>query len=232
MKRFYKAVSVAPGDGGFAVHLDGKPLKTPARAPFALPNVALAEAIAEEWREQGEEIDMASMPMTRLAFAAVDSVPQQRAAMIEHLLGFGRSDLLSYRAEFPDALIARQAASWDPLLAWLAQTHGARLAITAGIQHVGQSDEAMAALQRALTSLGDYELAALHAATTITGSLTIALALIAGRITADEAFHAAHVDEHFQAEKWGRDEPAEARRAGLRAELQSVERFLKAIRCN
>jgi chaperone required for assembly of F1-ATPase len=232
VKRFYKAVSVAPGDGGFAVHLDGKPLKTPARAPFALPNAALAEAIAEEWREQGEEIDMASMPMTRLSFAAIDTVPSQRCATIEHVLGFGRTDLVSYRAETPNALIARQAASWDPLLEWLAQTYGARLAVTSGIRHVAQSEQSIAALENAARALNDYELVALHAATTITGSLTIALALIAGRITADEAFHAAHVDEHFQAEKWGRDEPAEARRAGLRAELQSAERFLKAIRCH
>jgi chaperone required for assembly of F1-ATPase len=229
MKRFYKDVTVAPEGAGFAVHLDGKPVKPPSRAPLILPTEALAKAMAEEWRGQGDKLDMASMPLTRLAFAAVDTVPGQRAAMIEHLLGFGRSDMVSYRAEFPDALIARQAATWDPLLAWLAQTHGAKLAVTSGIKHVAQSDDAMEALRRILTSLTDYELVALHAATTVTGSLTIALALMGARITAEQAFHAAHVDEHFQAEKWGHDEAAEARRAGLRSELESAERFLKLL---
>jgi chaperone required for assembly of F1-ATPase len=229
MKRFYKNVAVAPDGAGFAVQLDGKPLKPPSRAPLVLPTEALAKAIAEEWRGQSEELDMASMPLTRLAFAAVDTVPKQRAAMIEHLLGFGRSDLVSYRAEFPDTLIAQQAASWDPLLAWLAETHGAKLAVTSGVKHVTQSEDVMEALQRVLSSLTDYKLVALHAATTITGSLTIALALMAGRIAAERAFHAAHVDEHFQVEKWGRDEAAEARRAGLKAELEAAERLLKLL---
>jgi chaperone required for assembly of F1-ATPase len=229
VKRFYKDVTVTPDGAGFGVQLDGKPLKPPSRAPLVLPSEALAKAIAREWRGQGEELDMTSMPLTRLAFAAVDTVPKQRAAMIEHLLGFGRSDLVCYRAEFPDVLIARQAAAWDPLLAWLAQAHGAKLAVTSGIKHVAQPDDTMEALRRVLASLTDYELAALQAATSITGSLTIALALLAGKLTAAQAFDAAHVDEHFQAEQWGRDEAAEARRAGLRSELDSAERFLNLI---
>jgi chaperone required for assembly of F1-ATPase len=229
MKRFYKDVGIARDGDGFAVQLDGKPLRPPSRAPLALPTEALAKAIAEEWRGQGEKLDMASMPLTRLAFAAVDTVPKQRAAMIEHLLGFGRSDLVSYRAEFPSALITRQAALWDPLLMWLAETHGANLAFTSGIKHVAQSEDTMEALQRVLSSFTDYELVALHAATTITGSLTISLALMGRRITTGQAFDAAHVDEHFQAEKWGHDEAAEARRAGLKAELEAAEKFLKLL---
>jgi chaperone required for assembly of F1-ATPase len=229
MKRFYKDVGIARDGGGFAVQLDGKPVKPPSRAPLILPTEALAKAMAEEWRGQGDKLNMASMPLTRLAFAAVDTVPKQRAAMIEHLLGFGRSDLVSYRAEFPDALIARQAAAWDPLLAWLSETHGAKLAVTSGIRHVAQSEDAMEALQRILSSLTDYELVALHAATTITGSLTIALALMGRRITTDQAFDAAHIDEHFQAEKWGHDEAAETRRRNLKSELDSAERFLRLL---
>ena len=227
MKRFYKSVSIASGDEGFAVHLDGKPLKTPARVPLVLPNKKLAEVIAEEWRGQGDELDMTAMPLTRLAFAALDIAPKQRAAMIEHLLGFGRSDLLSYRAETPEAMIARQAAAWDPLLEWLADTHGAKLAVTAGIRHVAQPHDAIAALERAIGALNDHELTALHVAATITGSLTIALALLADRIDAAQAFDAAHVDEHFQAEHWGRDEAAEARRSRLKSELEAAERFLR-----
>jgi chaperone required for assembly of F1-ATPase len=229
MKRFYKSAAVAPDGNGFAVHLDGKPLKTPARAVLALPNEALANAVAQEWRAVGETIAPGRMPLTRLAFAAADMAPAQRAAIAQQLLNFGRTDLVCYRAEAPDALIARQAAAWDPLLEWLADTHGASLTVTSGIRHVSQPREAIEALERAIGARNDYELVALHSAATATGSLTVALALLAGRIDAGAAFEAAHIDEHFQAERWGRDDAAEAGRARLKTELESAERFLKRI---
>jgi chaperone required for assembly of F1-ATPase len=227
MKRFYKDVSVAHGSGGFAVHLDGRAMKTPAHAPLVVPTEALADVVADEWRGQGDEVDTKSMPMTRMAFAAIDTAPKERASMIEHLLGFGRTDMVSYRAEHPQELIAQQKAAWDPLLEWLSATHNAQLAVTAGISAVTQPEPSLIALSGAIAAMNDYQLVALHAATTITGSLTIALALIAGRLTAAQAFDAAHVDEHFQAEKWGRDAEAEDRRARLKSELESAERFLK-----
>lgn len=227
MKRFYKEVSVAHGDGGFAVHLDGRAMKTPSHAPLVVPTQALANAIADEWRGQGDEIDTKAMPMTRMTFAAIDTAPKERAGMIEQLLGFGRTDLVSYRAEHPEELIARQRAAWDPLLDWLSTTHSARLAVTAGIKAVAQPEPSLVALSGVIAAMNDYQLVALHAATTITGSLTIALALIAGRLTAARAFDVAHVDEHFQAEKWGSDSEADDRRARLRTELESAERFLK-----
>jgi chaperone required for assembly of F1-ATPase len=227
MKRFYKEVSVANGDGGFAVHLDGRAMKTPSHAPLAVPTQALADVIADEWRGQGDEVDTKAMPMTRMAFAAIDTAPKERAGMIEQLLGFGRTDLVSYRAEHPEDLIARQKAAWDPLLDWLSATHSARLAVTAGINAVAQPEPSLVALAGAIAAMNDYQLVALHAATTITGSLTIALALAAGRLTTEQAFDTAHVDEHFQAEKWGRDAEADVRRARLKSELESAERFLK-----
>jgi chaperone required for assembly of F1-ATPase len=230
MKRFYKEVSVAHGDGGFAVHLDGRAMKTPSHAPLAVPTQALASAIADEWRGQGDEIDTKTMPMTRMTFAAIDTAPKERASMIEQLLGFGRTDLVSYRAEHPEELAARQKMAWDPLLDWLSSTHNARLAVTAGIKAVVQPEPSLVALSGAIAAMNDYQLVALHAATTITGSLTIALALVAGRLTAEQAFDVAHVDEHFQAEKWGRDPEADTRRAGLKAELEAAEKFLSLLK--
>ena len=229
MKRFYKDVSVAHADGGFAVHLDGRAMKTPSHAPLVVPTQALANAIADEWRGQGDKVDTKSMPMTRMAFAAIDTAPKERMSMIEHLLGFGRTDLVSYRAEHPQELIAQQQAAWDPLLDWLSATHNARLAVTAGISAVAQPEPSLVALSGAIAAMNDHQLVALHTATTITGSLTIALALVAGRLSAEQAFEAAHVDEHFQAEKWGRDAEAEERRVRLKAELESAERFLTLV---
>jgi chaperone required for assembly of F1-ATPase len=227
MKRFYKDVSVAHGGDGFAVHLDGRAMKTPSHAPLVMPTEALANAIADEWRGQGDEVDTKAMPMTRMAFAAIDTAPKERASMIGQLLGFGRTDLVSYRAEHPEELAARQKAAWDPLLNWLSATHNARLAVTAGIKAVAQPEPSLVALSGAVGAMNDYQLVALHAATTITGSLTIALALAAGRLTAAQAFDVAHVDEHFQVEKWGRDSEADARLERLKTELESAERFLK-----
>jgi chaperone required for assembly of F1-ATPase len=231
MKRFYKdvAASASPGiDGGYVVLLDGKPAKTPKRAMLTLPNLALAEAIAEEWRGQGNTIDPQEMPLTRLAFAALDVVTPERDRVAGEVLKYAQTDLLSYRAENPPELVARQARVWDPLLDWAAETYGARLNVGSGIRHVPQTPEAIAELGAAVARYDEFELAALHTATTITGSLILALAL-AEEMSAEEAFAAATLDETFQSEKWGRDAEAEKRRQRLLAELTAAETFLRLL---
>jgi chaperone required for assembly of F1-ATPase len=230
MKRFYKGVTAsASPDGGYTVLLDGKAVKTPKRALLSLPNLALAEAVAEEWRGQGETLDTQTMPLTRLAFAAIDAVTPERAEIRKQVLKYAETDLLAYRAEEPPELVTRQARLWDPLLDWAAETYGARLETGCGIRHVAQPPEAISALGQALARYDEFELAALHTATTITGSLILALALTEEEVSADEAFAAATLDETFQAEKWGRDAEAEQRRERLLSELTAAERFLRLL---
>lgn len=209
--------------------LDGKAVKTPKRAMLALPNLSLAEATAEEWRRQGETIDPQNMPLTRLAFAALDVVTPEREQIAAQLLKYAGNDLLCYRAEDPPELMARQAHTWDPLLDWVAETSGARLKVGFGIKYVAQPPEDMAELEQAVARYDEFELAALYTATTITGSLILALALAEEEVNAEEAFAAATLDETFQAEKWGRDEEAEARRQRLLSELTAAERFLRLL---
>lgn len=230
MKRFYKDVSAsAAADGGYTVLLDGKAVKTPKRAMLTLPNLPLAEAIAEEWRRQGEELKTEDMPLTRLAFAAIDVVTPSRAQIAEQVLKYAQNDLLSYRAENSPELVARQAHIWDTLLDWAAETYGARLKVGAGIRHVVQPAEAIAELQQAIARYDEFELAALHTATTITGSLILALALAEEKVSAGEAFAAATLDETFQAEKWGRDADAEQRRERLLSELTAAKTFMRLL---
>jgi chaperone required for assembly of F1-ATPase len=229
MKRFYKSASVGESGGAFQTLLDGRSLKTPSGAQLSLPTRALAQAIAEEWNAAGETVDLHGMLLTRLAFAAVDSVAKNRAHVEEEVLGFARSDLLSYRAEYPSDLIARQEAVWDPYLDWAAERYGARLLTASGIIHTPQPDGAIAALEKAVRSRDDFTLAALHAATTLTGSLVLALALIDAHQNAEAIFAAATVDETFQAEKWGADTEAEARRNAHAAELAAAERFMRLL---
>jgi chaperone required for assembly of F1-ATPase len=230
VKRFYKqAIASGSPDGCYAVLLDGKAVKTPKRALLSLPNLALAKAIAREWREQGDKIDPRTMPLTRLAYAAVDVVTAEREAVAEQLLKYAEHDLLCYRAEEPPELASRQAQAWDPLLDWTAETYGARLNIGSGIRHVTQTSEAIDALREAIARHDEFELAALHTATSITGSLILALALAEGEVSAEKAFGAATLDETFQAEKWGIDAEAEQRRGQLLAELAAAERFLRLL---
>jgi chaperone required for assembly of F1-ATPase len=230
MKRFYKDASASAGaDGGYTVLLDGKAVKTPKRAMLTLPNLALAEAVAEEWRGQGETIDPQTMPLTRLTFGAIDAVTRERANIAAQVLEYAKHDLLSYRAEDPPELMARQARIWDPLLDWAAETYGARLKVGYGIKHVAQPPEAIAELQQGIARYDEFELAALHTATTITSSLILALALVEEEVSAHEAFAAAALDETFQAEKWGRDTEAEQRRKRLLAELAAADCFLRLL---
>jgi chaperone required for assembly of F1-ATPase len=229
MKRFYKDVSVAEEGGAFRILLDGRTLKTQAKAVVALPGAALAEAVAEEWRAQGDDIDPPNMFLTRLTYAAIDGVIADRKRVSDHALSFGRTDLLCYRAEHPEELVARQARAWGALLEWAADRFGARLHVASGITFKEQPLESIVALEQAIADTGDFELAALHNAATITGSLVLALALVEGHLNAEQAFAAAMLDETFQSEKWGTDEEAEARLKRLSAELSAAERFLKLL---
>ncbi len=226
MKRFYKDVSVAHGDGGFAVHLDGRAMKTPSHAPLAVPTEALANAIAEEWRGQGDEIDMKNMPMTGLAFVAIDTVRAQRDEIIEQLLNYGRADLICYRALDEVELKQRQAEAWDPVLQWVKHAYGAALVETSGITHVEQPPEAIVALKATLESRDDLALAALRVMVTITGSLILALALADHHIGTTATFVWSRIDETWQAERWGVDAEVKARESRMFSELQLAQIFL------
>ena len=223
MKRFYKEMSVADD---FRILLDGKPIMTPLRATLALPTRALAEAIAEEWRGQGETVQPTTMWLTKLANTAIDRVVGQEEHVVAQALAYA-NDLLCYRAEAPADLAARQNAAWNPLLEWAAKRYGAHLLIRAGIVHIAQPEEAVAALRGALAARDPFVLTALHAAATVCGSLVLALALADGRLGAEEAFALAHLDERYQAERWGADEEAGKRARALAAELDAAARFMQ-----
>jgi chaperone required for assembly of F1-ATPase len=225
--KFYKTVAVGEDGGAFAVRLDDRPIKTPARARLALPTLNLAEAVAAEWRAQEELLDPTTMPLTRLCYAAIDTAPHHRARIADEILSYGGSDLLCYRAEAPQALVARQAEAWNPLLDWAAERFGARLAVGTGIAFVEQSKESRDAFAAAVTARDDFTLVALHGAASLTGSLVLGLALIEGRLSAGEAFLRSRLDETFQSEAWGLDAEAEARAARLGRELASIALFLR-----
>lgn len=226
-RRFYGDVTVEAGVDGYAVLLDGKAIRTPARAVFAVPSRPLAEAIAEEWRAQDGHIAAPSMPLLRLTNSALERVPAARDAVVGQLLDYARNDLLCYHAEGPALLTARQSEQWQPLLDWLKSAGGIALTTTRGIVHVAQSEASIAALQQRLAALDDFSLTGVSAAAALTGSVVLALALNAGRIGSTEAFDLATLDERFQAEHWGRDAEAQARLDHMARELAAVVRFLR-----
>jgi chaperone required for assembly of F1-ATPase len=230
-KRFWREVSVVEREGRFAIALDGKTARTPARNELRVPDRILCDAIAKEWRELGDEIDPSRMPLTRLVVAAIDAVAFVPSPVAAEIVKYAGSDLLCYREVTNERLAARQAIHWDPPLAYMRDALGARLELAAGVTFVEQPADAIAAIERAVASWpAPFGLAALHSATTLTGSAILALALGAGRLTADEAWAAAHVDEDFQIEAWGRDEEAMRRRAGQRAEFDAAALVLAVVR--
>ena len=227
-RRFYAQVATAPVAEGHAIELDGKPLRTPARRVLAAPSVALAQAIAAEWDAQRELIEPAKMPLTRLANSIIDGVVDQRGPVAAEVAKYLGSDLLFYRATSPAELVARQQQHWDPILNWAAQSLGARFQSTAGITHIAQPQAAIDAARIAIPD-DPWRLGAAHAATTLTGSGLIALALARGFLSADAAWQAANVDEDWNMEQWGRDDLAMQRRAFRFAELQAAAKVLAAM---
>ena len=229
-KRIYKQVSVASTDGGFAVLLDGRMLKSPAKADMVMPTRALADAVAAEWQAQGATIVPHTMPMTQLASTMLDRVAARRAEMVEMVLKFGETDLLCYRAEDPTELVARQDRLWQPLLDWAEIRFGAGLAVTRGVLPIAQPTESLAALRRAAQAFDDGHLTVLQSATATFGSLVLALALLERRLTTEEAFAASQVDETFQAEFWGEDYEAKDQREARAADIKAAGRFLDLLR--
>ena len=224
-KRFYRAVTVDGAAPAFRVRLDGRPMRTPAKRELAVPSRALAEALAAEWEAQGERIDPATMPLTRLVNSAIDGAAGREAEVRDDIAKYAASDLLCYRAEGPTDLVRRQAGAWDPVLAWARETLGAGLVLGQGVVPVAQPRAAIAAVERALAGLDPFSLTALHVVTTLTGSALLALAHAHGRLTAEEAWAAAHVDEDWQTSQWGEDAEAKARRDRRWAEMQAASRL-------
>lgn len=229
MKRFYEQATAGEHEGGFAVLLDGRPIRTPKRALLHLPSRALAVALAEEWQSQDNEIVPESMPLTQFASTALDRIAPQAGAIAAEIARYAETDLVCYRAETPASLVEAESQAWSPLLDWLRETFGARLVVTTGIQPVPQPAEAIARIQNAVARFDPFPLAALSSATAASGSVVIGLALTHGRITGNQAADAAQVDETYQMQQWGGDAEAEAYLARLRDELCAAERFLALL---
>lgn len=220
-RRFYEIASVAGGADGHVVQLDGKPVYTPGRRLLVAPEPMLADAIAAEWNAQREVIDPITMPLTRLANLVIDGVAQARSAVADEVGKYLASDLLFYRAGGPRELRERQAREWDPILAWAGRDLGAAFTVGEGIVYVPQTDAALKAARAAIPA-EPWRLGAVHVVTTLTGSALIALALAAGRLSAETAWRAAHVDEDWNMERWGRDPLALERRAFRFAEFEAA----------
>jgi chaperone required for assembly of F1-ATPase len=229
MKRFYSQAEAAPQPGGVAVLLDGRPIRTPARAPLQVPTEELAEAIAEEWNRQGAEVDPRTMPLTGLANAAIDRVSPDPAAFARSLALFGESDLLCYRSEGPRSLVERETRSWGPVLDWACRRFEVDFEIASGVMHRSQPGETVARLAAAVAARNPFQLAALSPLVTISGSLVIALALAEGEIGLGTAWAAATLDESWQAENWGEDSLATAALEARRREFEAAYRFLTLL---
>ncbi|MBS0540094.1 MAG: ATPase [Proteobacteria bacterium] len=231
MKRFYKETAAAAGEGGFRVLLDGKPMRTPAKSILTVPTLPLAEAIATEWGgvPDNGEVNAAHLPLTRLAATGLDRVATRREDVIADTAKYAGSDLLCYRASTPDSLVKAQHDRWQPLLDWAAERHGARFVVAEGITFVDQPEEARQRLKDEVATYSDAALSALYNLTHMSGSVVIALAVAEGRLTAEEAFLAAQVEELYQIERWGDDPHAQKQREGVRKDLESCARFLALL---
>jgi chaperone required for assembly of F1-ATPase len=227
LRRFYRTVETKPDGDNFCVQLDGKPARTPAGRQLAAPSAALAQAIATEWQAQGDVIDPATMPLTRLANSIIDGVSDRADAVAAEVKKYLATDLICYRATSPQKLAALQAQHWDPIVRWATETLGSQFLVTDGVVHVAQPDAALAAASAAVPQ-NPWRLGAIHAATTLTGSALIALALAHGKLSADQAWAAAHVDEDWNIAQWGEDELAMQRRAFRFAEFQAAARVLQS----
>ncbi len=229
-KRFYSEVSVgAVEPAGGAIRLDGKNARTPKKSELRLPTLSLARAIAGEWAAQGDRVDPARMPLTRLANTAIDGVKAHEVEVRADIVKYAGSDLVCYRAERPDGLVRQQAELWGSVLRWAEERLDARFNTAIGTMHVAQPPESLRCIERAVAPLGAFELTALHTMTTLTGSALIALGVHGKAWSVEEAWRAAHVDEDWQIALWGEDAEAQARREKRWIEMSAAARLLDLL---
>ena len=229
MKRFWKEVSVEGADDGWTIKLDGRPVKTPARAKLSVPAQGLAEAIADEWRGVGETIDPRAMPLTGLANAAIDRVAPERQAFAQGLANYAEADLACYRAEGPTALVSRQEQQWDKLLGWARRRYDVDFVTTSGLMHIAQPPATVERLSHAVAALDPFRLAGLSPLVTVGGSLVAALAVLEKAIAPEEAWEAVSVDDRWQLEQWGADAEAEAALESRKRDFLAAASFLELL---
>lgn len=230
MNRFWKAATLARGDTGWTIELDGRPVRTPARALLQVTHEPLALAIAEEWQQAGEKVDPRAMPLTGLANAALDRIGPERNTYAAGLARYAESDLLTYRADGPQELIDRQAMAWDPLLAWARRRYDVDFVVTTGVTPVEQPHSTVERLRHAVAALEPFTLAGLSPLVTVGGSLVAGLAVLEEAVTPEEAWTAVTLDDAWQLEKWGSDAEAEQALANRRADFFAGARFLELLR--
>lgn len=230
MKRFYKEVSVAETGDGWQVMLDGRGIKTVKGAAQIVPSRALAEAMAEEWATQGEKIDPATMLKRDQADYAIDLVAQNPASVIDEMIGFIETDTLCYRADPDEALFARQLETWEPLLEAFEAREAVKMVRVSGIMHRPQSPDTIEKMRQRLGNLDPFALAGLQAMASLTASLTIALSALEDGADLDLLWSAASLEEEWQAELWGRDEQAEARRAKRHSDFMAAAEWCRLLR--
>ncbi|VAW05408.1 Chaperone required for the assembly of the mitochondrial F1-ATPase [hydrothermal vent metagenome] len=229
-KRFWKTADVAELDNGFTVHLDGRPIKTPAKAPLKLPTRAIAKAITAEWAALTDKIDPARLPLTRSANAAIDKVTPQHAEVADMIAAYGDADLTCYRAEYPDGLIARQAEAWDPLLEWAGTHLNARLTPVTGVIHAPQNPQALQALSDQVHALDAFTLAAFHDLVSLSGSLIIGFAALHDLHPAQDLWRFSRVDELWQEQEWGKDDEASEMAAQKESAFLHAKFFANLVR--
>ena len=229
MKRFWKSAAAVEADGGFAIELDGRQVRTPARADLVVPTRALADALAREWNECGDRVDPRAMPLTGLANAAIDRVGPDKQTFAANLARYAETDLICYRAEGPEALVERQAESWDALLGWARRRYDVDFACQRGVIHVAQAEETIRKLDHAVAALDPLQLAGLAPLVTIGGSLVAGLAVLELMMPATEAWEAVSLDDRWQIEQWGADAEAEAALAARRRDFLAAARFLELL---
>lgn len=229
MKRFWKEALTERVEGGWLIRLDARPVRTPARRLCIVPVAGMADGIAAEWNAQGERVEPLSMPLTRAASTCLDRVMPEIDAVRRNVTSYGGTDLLCYRAPSPGELVARQNQGWDPLLDWAEERLGARLAVGAGVMHIAQPPEAMERLARHVESFDAWELTGLSELTSLSGSLILALAVLHGRLTAEDAWTLSRLDEQWNIEQWGEDAEAAQQTARRKADFEAAAGQLRLL---
>lgn len=229
MKRFWKEVAVESEENGWGIRLDGRPVRTPARAPLVMPTQKLAEAVADEWRTAGEDVDPRAMPLTGFANAAIDRVAPEQQAFAGGLARYGDADLACYRSEWPPELVNRQAEQWDLLLAWARRRYDVDFTTTSGLTHVAQPAATVERLSHCIVALDSFRLAGLSPLVTIGGSLIAALAVLEKAISPEQAWEAVSIDERWQLDQWGSDAEAEVALENRRRDFMAAACFLDLL---
>lgn len=230
MKKFWKKIEIRQSSSKkFHLLLDNKKLTTPMKKELVLPSEILVNEVLREWDQNSDNINIDDLVFYGVLSTAIDKVNLKKDAYVNDIIDFIDTDLICYRAESPNDLIALQNKSWNPILLLIEKYIDVKIKVFKGVMPSNQDQKVHTEIKKLISNLSDVQISVLHRITNLIGSIFLSLCILKKDLLKEDAFECSFLDELWQAKNWGHEEDASIKRNKIRLELNRLIHFVNCI---